>query len=90
MPNQMLTEILKTWKQFTSRRAKPLVGLGEEVFWQRESYDHWIRNDEEKGRIRRYVRNNPVTAGLCAAPEDWQWSSAWQGWQRKRETPQTP
>jgi type I restriction enzyme R subunit/putative DNA methylase len=90
MPNHLLTEILKTWKQFTSRRAKPLVGLGEEDFWQRKSYDHWIRNDEEKVRIRRYVRNNPVTAKLCERPEDWQWSSAWPGWRKTSETRQTP
>jgi hypothetical protein len=29
--------------------------------------------------IRRYIRNNPVTAGLCASPEDWRWGSAWPG-----------
>lgn len=75
MPNFLLGNILKSWKQFTSRRGKPILGLGEEAFWQRESYDHWIRNDEEKTRIARYIRNNPVMAGLCARPEDWRWSS---------------
>ena len=89
MPNHTLTQILKTWKQFTSRRARPIVGLDEEAFWQRESYDHWIRNNDEKARIRRYVRSNPVTAGLCAAPEDWQWSSAWPGWREEREAQRT-
>ena len=76
MPNHLLGDILKSWKQFTSRRAKKLVGMGEESFWQPESYDHWIRSDEEKARIARYIRNNPVTAGLCACPEEWRWSSA--------------
>lgn len=78
MPNHLLGEILKSWKQFTSRRAKELLGLGREPFWQPESYDHWIRNDEEKGRISRYIRDNPVTARLCARPEGWRWSSAWR------------
>ncbi len=77
MPNHVLGDILKSWKQFTSRRAKELLALGEEAFWQPESYDHWIRNDDEKARISRYIRNNPVTARLCAHPEDWRWSSAW-------------
>ena len=72
-----LSDILKSWKQFTSRRAKKILHLGEEPFWQPESYDHWIRNDEERARIVRYIRNNPVTAGLCARPEDWKWSSAY-------------
>jgi REP element-mobilizing transposase RayT len=77
MPNHLLRDILKSWKQFTSRRAKKILGMGEAPFWQPESYDHWIRNDDEKARIIRYIRNNPVTAGLCAQPEDWRWSSAW-------------
>jgi len=75
-PNHLLGDILKSWKQYSSRRAKRLLGLGEEPFWQPESYDHWIRDDDEKGRICRYVRNNPVSARLCARPEDWRWSSA--------------
>lgn len=77
MPNQLVGDILKSWKQFSSRRAKKMVGLGEESFWQRESFDHWIRNDEEKARMTRYIRKNPVTAGLCANPEDWRWGSAY-------------
>ena len=77
MPNQVLSSILKTWKQFTSRRAKKMLGIEAEKFWQPESYDHWIRNDDEKARISRYIRNNPVAAGLCPKPELWRWSSSW-------------
>ena len=77
MPNYLLSDILKSWKQFTSRRAKQILGMGQEPFWQRESYDHWIRNDEERTGISRYVRNNPVTAGLSSHPEGWRWSSAY-------------
>jgi REP element-mobilizing transposase RayT len=79
MPNHRLSDILKSWKQFSSRRAKKLAGLGCEPFWQPESYDHWIRDDVEYGRISRYIRNNPVKAGFCVRPEDWRWSSAWRG-----------
>jgi len=75
MPNFVIGDILKSWKQFTSRRAKKILGLGNNPFWQPESYDHWIRNDEERSRISRYIRNNPVTAGLCGRPGDWPWSS---------------
>jgi len=78
MPNHLLSDILKSWKQFSSRRAKKILALGDAPFWQPESYDHWIRDDDEKARIRRYIRNNPVTAGLCARAEDWRWSSAWR------------
>ena len=77
MPNHLMGDIVKSWKQFTSLRAKRILNLPEGRFWQPEAYDHWIRDDEERSRIARYIRNNPVTAKLCAQPEDWRWSSAW-------------
>ena len=52
LPNHLLGEIVKSWKQFTSRRAKAILGLGAEPFWQPESYDHWIRDDAEMERAR--------------------------------------
>lgn len=75
-PTYLLSDIVKSWKQYSSRRAKKMLGLGEEPFWQPESYDHWIRDDEEKVRACNYVRRNPVIAKLCKTPEDWRWSSA--------------
>jgi putative DNA methylase len=45
-------------------------------FWQAESFDHWVRNERQFVRIKKYIENNPVKAGLCAKPEDWPWSSA--------------
>ena len=87
MPNFTLSEILKSRKRHTARQANLILGATGETFWQPESYDHWIRNDEEKARIRRYIRMNPVKAGLCKAPEDWKWSSAWPGWQNADALP---
>jgi REP element-mobilizing transposase RayT len=80
MPNHTLSDILKSRKRHTARQANLLLGKTGQTFWQRESYDHWIRNDEEKARIRRYIRMNPVNARLCKSPEEWPWSSAWPGW----------
>ena len=82
MPNHTLSEILCSRKRHTARQANLLLSRTGEAFWQPEAYDHWIRNDEEKTRIRRYIRNNPVKAGLCSSPEDWPWSSASRRWQR--------
>jgi REP element-mobilizing transposase RayT len=78
MPNYLVGEVVKTWKQFTSLRAKRLLRLPEGRFWQPEPFDHWVRNDEERTRIARYIQHNPVTARLCVRPEDWRWSSAWR------------
>jgi REP element-mobilizing transposase RayT len=87
MPNFTLSEILKSRKRHTARQANLILGRTGETFWQRESYDHWIRNDDEKARIRRYIRMNPVNAGLCKAPEAWKWSSAWPGWETAAKPP---
>jgi REP element-mobilizing transposase RayT len=73
-----LGEIIKSWKQYTSTHAKRMLGLPPGRFWQPECYDHWVRDGEDRGRIIRYIHNNPVKAGLCARPEDWRWSSAHQ------------
>ena len=78
MPNFTLSNILKSRKQRIARRANLILGRTGSVFWQPESYDHWIRNDEEKARIRRYIRANPVKSGLCTTPEAWRWGSAFR------------
>jgi type I restriction enzyme R subunit/putative DNA methylase len=76
MPNHTLSEILRDRKRRIAREANLVLGRTGENFWQHESYDHWIRKEEEKTRIRRYIRNNPVIAKLCRSAEEWPWSSA--------------
>jgi hypothetical protein len=67
---------LRFIKGSTARRANQLLALTGQPFWQDESYDHWVRDEEELRRIRRYIENNPVRAALCATPEQYPWSSA--------------
>ena len=76
MPGYTLSEILHSWKSYTSKEANKLLRRGGESFWQAESFDHCVRDDEEHARLVRYVENNPVKAGFCARPEQWKWSSA--------------
>ena len=76
MPGYSLSEILKSRKQFTARQANRVLGTTGVPFWQAESFDHWIHSDEEMARIIRYIRENPVKAGLCDQPEKWRWGSA--------------
>jgi hypothetical protein len=42
-------------------------------FWQHESYDHIIRNEDEFYRIWKYIDFNPVKAGLCNREQEWKW-----------------
>ena len=75
-PGHTLSDILRSWKSFTSNQANKILHRTGESFWQSESFDHWIRDDAEHARLVAYVENNPVKAGLCKSPEDWKWSSA--------------
>jgi REP element-mobilizing transposase RayT len=86
MPGHTLSEILHSWKSYTSKEAKKLLGRADSDFWQSESFDHWVRDDEERTRLAAYIENNPIKAGLCARPEDWKWSSA-QGMWRQASSP---
>jgi hypothetical protein len=43
------------------------------VFWQEECFDGLVRNEREAERIRGYIANNPVRAGLSATPESHPW-----------------
>ena len=70
------SRLLKSLKGATAREANKLLGRTGESFWQKESYDHWVRDQAEFERIRLYIENNPVKAGLVKAPEQYPWSSA--------------
>jgi len=47
-------------------------------FWQREYYDHWVRDGREFAKIRLYIENNPVTAGLAPEAAKYPRSSAFE------------
>ncbi|PKO13924.1 transposase [candidate division BRC1 bacterium HGW-BRC1-1] len=53
----------------------PVVRCPRPVFY-REYWDRYIRDQGHFQRVVDYIHNNPVKAGLVAAPEDWAWSSA--------------
>jgi putative transposase len=75
-PKTAPDRILKSLKGATAREANLLLQRTGEPFWQKESYDHWVRNQAEFERIRAYIESNPVKAGLVAKPQDYPWSSA--------------
>jgi REP element-mobilizing transposase RayT len=73
-----LSVILKSWKWFVAREANKILKRTGATFWQSESYDHVIKDDEDLCRCCHYTTMNPVNAGLCEHPEDWRWSSAYR------------
>jgi len=75
-PRAPLAQIMRLLKGYTARQANRILGFTGKRFWQEESYDHWVRDEEEFHRIAAYIERNPVAAGLAKKPEDWPWSSA--------------
>ena len=68
-------QIVGSWQSFTANECnRVLERTGQ--FWQREPFDRYIRTEDHFQKVVRYIENNPVKAGLCAVPADWQWSSA--------------
>jgi REP element-mobilizing transposase RayT len=62
-----VTDTLRLLKGSTARYCNQALGRDGE-FWQHESYDHYVRDEEELGRTIHYILNNPVKAGLV---DDW-------------------
>lgn len=71
--DKSLYKILQSLKRFTAREANKILRRTG-AFWQHESYDHVVRDQEELQRIVRYVLNNPVKAGLVTDWQRWPWS----------------
>jgi REP element-mobilizing transposase RayT len=76
LPRIAPSHLLRSFKGASAREANRVLHRTGEPFWQAESYDHWVRDSEEQGRIVGYIENNPVKAGLVAKAGDYRWSSA--------------
>ena len=77
-PAVALPKLTKSLKGITAKRANALLALTGRPFWQEESYDHVVRQEREFNKIRRYIEENPVRAGLVKEASQYRWSSA--GW----------
>lgn len=80
-----LATIVQGWKSYSARWVlKESRHLGcqlpdGQAFWMREYWDRYIRDTEHYRNTVNYIHRNPVKAGLCQTPEEWQWSSAYPG-----------
>jgi putative transposase len=76
-----LSEIVRALKTFSSRRINEMRQSTGAKLWQRNYWEHIVRNEPELNRIREYIHNNPaqweldklhpnnpVGAGLKPAP----------------------
>jgi REP element-mobilizing transposase RayT len=68
LPEFALADILHSWKSFTSKVANKILKASG-TFWQKEYYDHLVRDEDDFNRIVKYVLENPIKAGL----KNWPW-----------------
>lgn len=76
-----LSRIVQSWKAFSGRWAvahneRLALGLPAGQLWMKGYWDRFIRDEDHLHAAVYYIHHNPVEAGLCDAPESWQWSSA--------------
>jgi putative transposase len=68
-----LDEILKRIKGPTAVYANRMLKRTGQ-FWQRESFDVYIRNNQHFNRVMAYILQNPVKAGLVKEWAEWPYS----------------
>lgn len=64
-PEPGLKTTVTNWKKYLARN--------EGVDWQRDFFDHRLRDHHELEEKTDYIRMNPVRWGLCQRAEDWPW-----------------
>jgi putative transposase len=58
-----LASIISQWKEWTAKE----IG----IVWQRDFFEHRLRQDESRRQKADYILENPVRKKLVARPQDW-------------------
>ncbi len=77
--DQSMQRIVSDWKRYTARKYN--------VSWQRDFFDHRIRNEESLAEKWKYIVQNPVRASLVTSAEKWPY--VWCGRDVSPKQPQT-
>ena len=64
-PGSNMSRVVGEWKSYL-RKAYG-------IRWQKNYFDHRLRDEKEFIEKAYYIRMNPVRAGLAARSEDWNW-----------------
>lgn len=71
--SRSVSNIMQSIKRYSARHANKILNRTGS-FWQAESYDHIVRDENEYYRIIKYILNNPVKAGLAEKWGDWKFN----------------
>lgn len=55
-----LPEIVRALKTFSARRINEICNTPGVKLWQRNYYEHIVRNENELNEIRKYIQENPL------------------------------
>ena len=55
-----LGRLIGAFKTVSAKRVNTALGTPGRSLWQRDYYDHVIRNERDLDRIREYIHNNPL------------------------------
>ncbi len=55
-----LGQIIRAFKSLSAIEANRILGSPERPFWQRNYYEHIVRDEDELHRVRQYIRDNPL------------------------------
>lgn len=59
MKSQGLSEIVRQFKTFSAKRINAIRNLSGNPVWQRDYYEHVIRDEDDCTRIIEYITTNP-------------------------------
>ena len=74
----VLSDILQAIKSISAHYANQFLAR-ECAFWQRESYDHLVRDEDDFNHAFEYIAQNPVKANLAKLSEEYALGSAFAG-----------
>ena len=53
--------VVRAFKSISGIQANRVLGRSSRPFWQRNYYEHIIRDEEELSAVRQYIRDNPLS-----------------------------
>jgi REP element-mobilizing transposase RayT len=59
-PSGTIGAIIRGFKSVSTKRINLLRNKTQQPIWQRNYYEHIIRNDKDLNNVREYIINNPM------------------------------
>lgn len=77
-----LPDIIHSWKSYTSHQVAKLLkndhtyceSFPNHQLWYWDYWDRMVRDEKHLWYTMNYIIGNPVKAGLCKQPEEWQYT----------------